>query len=130
MFPVMRGPSVPWSVMAPHESMANVNHGQTLERLAERGGLSPGEAWAVVSGTKLDGRETPELWEEYSAKWLEFASVANSDAQALRDARLALARIVEIADSHRSQGFALSLLGEVREVAERALRGPGMKGPL
>ncbi len=42
--------SVPWSFVAPHEAQAQRNHGQSLERLAERGGLSPGEMVAVVEG--------------------------------------------------------------------------------
>ena len=41
--------SVPWSLMAPHEAQAKRNHGgQSLARLAERQGLSAGEALAVV----------------------------------------------------------------------------------
>lgn len=42
--------SVPWDVIVPHESQAKRNHGgQSLERLAERGGLSPREFVAVVT---------------------------------------------------------------------------------
>lgn len=41
---------VPWSFVAPHEAQALANHGQTLRRLAARGGLSPAELLAVVSG--------------------------------------------------------------------------------
>ena len=40
--------SVPWSFIAPHSDRAEKNHGQTLERLAERGGLSALEMLAVV----------------------------------------------------------------------------------
>lgn len=36
--------TVPLALVAPHEAQAMQNHGgQTLARLAERGGLSPGE---------------------------------------------------------------------------------------
>lgn len=63
-FPVLRGTqrerdelerlgcprSVPWAFVAPHEAQARMNHDQTLERLAERGGLSPSELVAVVRG--------------------------------------------------------------------------------
>lgn len=60
MFPVLyhrlheRAPGlpshVPWSLVAPNERKAMLNHGgQTLERLAQRGGLSPLELYAVVS---------------------------------------------------------------------------------
>ncbi len=41
---------VPWWMVEPHERQANVNHcGQTLKRLAERGGLSPTELVAVLA---------------------------------------------------------------------------------
>jgi hypothetical protein len=57
MFPVLgaarrRTPGspthVPWAVLAPHEAWALRNHSQTLERLAERGGLSLCEMCAVI----------------------------------------------------------------------------------
>ena len=38
-FPIQDGPTIPWSVIAPHEAQCQKNHGQSLERLAERGGL-------------------------------------------------------------------------------------------
>lgn len=41
-------PSVPWSLVAPHAEQALRNHGQTLERLAERGGLSTRELACVI----------------------------------------------------------------------------------
>lgn len=42
-------PSVPWSIVAPHEAQAYRNHGgQSLERLAERGGLCLSELAAVL----------------------------------------------------------------------------------
>ena len=41
--------SVPWELVAPHEAQAMRNHcGQTLKRLAERGGLGPCEMVAVL----------------------------------------------------------------------------------
>lgn len=39
---------LPWELMAIHEKQAMRNHNQTLERLAERGGLSACEAVAVL----------------------------------------------------------------------------------
>lgn len=42
--------SVPWEFIAPHEAQAQRNHDQTLQRLAERGGLSAKEMLAVVTG--------------------------------------------------------------------------------
>lgn len=41
--------AVPWALIAPHELRAMRTHEQTLERLAERGGLSPTEALAVLT---------------------------------------------------------------------------------
>ncbi len=41
--------SVPWAIVAPHEEQARRNHGQSLTRLAERGGLSPAELVAVLT---------------------------------------------------------------------------------
>lgn len=47
--PVGAPMSVPWSLLAPHEAQAQRNHGgQSLERLAERGGLSLCEMCAVI----------------------------------------------------------------------------------
>lgn len=52
-FPIMGGPSIPWSVIAPWDDQARRNHGsQSLERLAQRGGLGPSEAVAVLLGQR------------------------------------------------------------------------------
>jgi len=40
--------SVPWALVQSHERQARRNHQQTLERIAERGGLSPCELVAVL----------------------------------------------------------------------------------
>lgn len=45
---------IPWVALAPHEAQALKNHSQTLERLAERGGLSPKEALAVLRDIGFD----------------------------------------------------------------------------
>lgn len=45
--------SVPWSLLAPHEAQALANHDQTLERLAQRGGLSPFEMVLVIEDKRL-----------------------------------------------------------------------------
>ena len=52
-FPIMEGPSIPWWFIASHEAQAKLNHDQTLERLAERGGLSPTEALAVLEDRRF-----------------------------------------------------------------------------
>lgn len=38
----------PLDLFKPHARQASLNHGQTLERLAERGGLSWAEALAII----------------------------------------------------------------------------------
>ena len=57
-FPIMEGgarradgdlKSIPWAMIAPHDATAQRNHGgQNLVRLAQRGGLCPLEAVAVL----------------------------------------------------------------------------------
>ena len=45
--------SVSWSFVAPFAENAHDNHGQSLARLAERGGLSPAELWCIAHGKSL-----------------------------------------------------------------------------
>lgn len=45
--------TVPWDLVEPHEKRALANHGQSLERLAERGGLDPVELVAVLEDRRL-----------------------------------------------------------------------------
>jgi hypothetical protein len=68
LFPIMigwegtKGPcpsSIPWDAIAPYEGQAKVNHDQTLERLAERGGLDPVEAFFVLTGRTWRGVAVP-----------------------------------------------------------------------
>jgi hypothetical protein len=40
--------SVPWALVERHREQAKRNHDQTLERLADRGGLAPSELVAVL----------------------------------------------------------------------------------
>ena len=52
VFPVLQPDKkeeyIPYNVIAPHEAQAMKNHGQTLQRLAERGGLCWSEMLAVL----------------------------------------------------------------------------------
>lgn len=55
VMPIMGGTicsEIPWGLIAPHEAQAKSNHGQTLDRLAERGGLSHTEAIDIIQGRK------------------------------------------------------------------------------
>jgi hypothetical protein len=45
--------SIPWDVLEPHRNQAAANHcGQTLEKLANRGGCSPEEIVAILEDRK------------------------------------------------------------------------------
>lgn len=51
MFPIMGDPiikAIPWASIEPHAKQADRNHGQTLKRLAERGGLGIEEAYHIL----------------------------------------------------------------------------------
>ena len=62
--------TVPWSMLAPHEPQALKNHcGQSLEKLASRGGLSPLEIYAVVNGLTWTIGKLP-CDEEEALRWL------------------------------------------------------------
>lgn len=64
--------SIPVALIAPHEAQANHNHGQTLKRLAERGGLSPCEAVAVLEDRRwhaMPDREADQRLSELIADW-------------------------------------------------------------
>jgi hypothetical protein len=60
--------SVPWEFAERFRAQAEMNHGQTLERLAERGGLSPEEIWLAVHGKRL--REIGQVTEQNAIAWL------------------------------------------------------------
>jgi len=48
-FPIQGGPSIPWSMIGPHDRQCRENHGrQSLVDIRRRGGLSPSEALAVL----------------------------------------------------------------------------------
>jgi hypothetical protein len=80
----MGGPSIPWSLISPYASQAKDNHDQTLERLAERGGLDPGELWCIVHGRRL--REMPEarITRAWFAEWCAANDGLTADLATLR----------------------------------------------
>jgi len=48
-FPIQGGPSIPWSMIGPHDRQCRENHErQSLVDMRRRGGLSPSEALAVL----------------------------------------------------------------------------------
>jgi hypothetical protein len=51
--------SIPWDTIAPHERTARDNHcGQSLDRLAQRGGLDPIEIYVVMHDKPYYSRST------------------------------------------------------------------------
>lgn len=81
LFPIMVGrygtpkSYIPWDVIAPHERQAQANHSQSLTRLAERGGLSPSEAVAV-----LEDRAWRRMDEDAAARRLAVIAAAVTPA--------------------------------------------------
>lgn len=74
-FPILgTNESIDWNLIAPHEKQAMENHYQTLDRLAERGGLSWAEAYAVLTDSKFPSREEYISEEFYEKKVKEIVS--------------------------------------------------------
>ena len=64
--PIMGGvwlKAIPWGLISPHEDQAQRNHRQTLDRLAQRGGLCPSEAVAIIAGNPWPSASTPAFEE-------------------------------------------------------------------
>lgn len=55
---------IPYNLIAPHEAQAMRNHGQTLQRLAERGGLS----WTEITAVLADKTWKELGWKDLPAK--------------------------------------------------------------
>lgn len=57
-FPILGGyGTIPFGVIEPHREQAMKNHGQTLERLAERGGLDYDEMLSVLEDRNLSSKD-------------------------------------------------------------------------
>lgn len=79
-FPIMTNKGheyIPYNVIKPHEEQALKNHcGQTLDRLAARGGLSWAEAYAVLTDSKIPYGDQYISDEFYEKKVKEIVSNA------------------------------------------------------
>lgn len=64
--------SVPWSFAETFREQAESNHDQTLERLAERGGLAPEEMWCAAhrQGLFANRQTVAQPSEEQCGEWL------------------------------------------------------------
>ncbi len=108
-FPIMidrqgtKGPcpsSIPWDAIAPYEKMAQVNHDQTLERLAERGGLCDVEAFFVMTGRTWDDAKMSDDLEREACAFLD-KIVKEEGALALQNHELRKALKWELGDEKR-----------------------------
>lgn len=61
---------MPWAWVAPYEGQAQRNHRQSLEVLAQRGGLSPAELHEIVHGHSLRAIFERSLTDEEAESWL------------------------------------------------------------
>lgn len=81
--PVMRGiklKAIPMTLLEPHERQARRNHGQSLQRLAERGGMSPTEILWLVRGLRWGSTRTQPDDEEQLVKWVNDATTLPNPA--------------------------------------------------
>jgi hypothetical protein len=74
-FPILgqRGVYVDWQLVSDHGGQANTNHGQTVARLSERGGLSWCELFAVLHNQrwqKMDANEAMIACRALEARYL------------------------------------------------------------
>lgn len=100
--------SIPWAMLVPNARQALDNHDQTLERLAERGGLAAYEALAVLDGRKwrkmddavssAELRKRVEAWEQ-DVQRAEIASLRAQHAT-LRSLTEALIASLPKCDNH------------------------------
>lgn len=63
---------VPWDFLEPHAEWAKINHDQTLERLAERGGLGADEMLAIVEHRKWRRMTVEEQYAGLTAALLAY----------------------------------------------------------
>lgn len=69
MFPVLTGEHsqhegvcIPLSLIVSHENQCQRNHGQSIQRLAERGGLSPCEIVAIIEDREWKPMQEHDAW--------------------------------------------------------------------
>ena len=83
--------TVPWAMLAEHEAQARANHGQTLERLAARMGLSTQEILAIIHDAgireylRLDTREASELLAKCVREWENIRELEAKVAKGVRE---------------------------------------------
>ena len=76
---------IPWDVIKPHEVQALRNHKRGLDALAERGGLTPCEALAVIEGRPWERMAVTDARRRL-ADYVRGASADDATVAALREA--------------------------------------------
>lgn len=82
MFPILHDPvikAIPWNSLTSHEAQERTNHGQSLERLAHRGGLGIEEAYCILKDMRFP---IPCTWEKSAVRiaLMRLISPAKKDA--------------------------------------------------
>jgi hypothetical protein len=113
MFPVMTGKDfareegacMPLAIVLPHEKQAQRNHGQTLHRLAERGGLSACELAAVLQDREWHSMPEHEAWSAiFSAALLARPEATSASLDDIEQYRLQMAGICTAAIGYWKEG--------------------------
>lgn len=81
---------IPWEVIEPHEKQAVANHGQTLKRLAERGGLTWYEIYNVLTDQNTPyhkDRDYKKLCEPLIQKYWTLKNMGAEDAKLILQVR-------------------------------------------
>lgn len=119
--------SVPWSLLAPHEAQARRNHDQSLERLAERGGLGLCEMVAVLEDRrwrKMDRAEARAriemLMQEHETAKVPFADLDPGIRETVRWLNAASFRTTDSGDGVSKREMIAS--GEALGVPHVAMR--------
>lgn len=76
--------AVPWRLLEPHARQAMLNHDQTLERLAQRGGLSPEEMICVLRDEPCSNLEE-RGWPSHSDAAHELMSMLAEESSTPQD---------------------------------------------
>lgn len=121
---------IPWALIEPHEKQAMKNHGQTLERLRERHGLSPCEAVAILEDRpwrKMAPADSiARLYEIIIDHRRALATQQPSDAEPIEESLLAFA--VWLDEQFSKKDCAVTLLDDPADwvIAYRASQKSGV----
>lgn len=71
--------SIPWDLIEPFDARAKKNHDQTLERLNERGGIDPVEAYLIMNDLPLSSHLS--VTPQQCVDWLNSRIESNKDSK-------------------------------------------------